>query len=82
MELLNSDPSLAPLVTMIVGTEHGKVRYRDLRYFILSKNDEGHFNAKRAQATYDFFMPAQAREKEEPRENPFFAMNMDLHLKK
>ncbi len=55
-ELLNSEKYRA-IANLILNTDDKIVRYRDLRTFVLGRNDERFFKAQRSQATYQFFRP-------------------------
>lgn len=56
VKLLNSN-KYQPLTKMVLNTNDKKVRYRDLRTFILGRNDKAYFNAKKSKSMYQLFQP-------------------------
>jgi hypothetical protein len=75
-ELLNSKKYRA-IANMILNADDKKIRYRDLRTFVLGRNDERHFNAERSQSMYQFF---QAEPEDTGYNSKLLANNMSYHL--
>jgi hypothetical protein len=65
------------LVTMILNSDDKKIRYRDLREFVLGRNDEAYFNAKKSKSMYQFFQPKDLEQGVTPR---LLANNMNFYL--
>jgi hypothetical protein len=73
--LLNSD-KYRSLADMILNSDEGKLRYRDLRGFVIGSNDARYFNAKKAASMYRFFQPANKMDAE----SCFVKNNMSFYL--
>jgi hypothetical protein len=72
----------AALSRTILNTSKPSMRYRDLRGFVLGRNDEAYFNAKHASSLYQFFQPESKNDIESARtEKPrLLANNMKRYL--
>jgi hypothetical protein len=82
IKLLNSD-KFKILAQMISNTEDQKICYRDLRGYILGKNDESYFNASKAKTLYQYFQPANPaspRDLESDQPEKLLANNMSFYL--
>jgi len=75
LRLLNSKPYSA-LAEIILYQKNEKVRYRNLRTFVLGRNDKAFFKAKHARAHYQFFSAPEVSEKEGNNTSPLFSNNV------
>lgn len=78
-ELLNSK-KYQPIAAMLLNGTDKKINYRDLRTFILGRNDESYFKSNHSQRLYQFFKRVKP-EVSAKKEN-LFTNNMPFYLSK